>query len=88
MERTIGLLKARWRCLLGHRVLHYDPAMAAKIVNACVCLHNIANERNAPIPGDDSEVGINNQQQDILGIDDAAALRVESSDSTREQLVR
>lgn len=88
VERTIGLLKARWRCLLGHRVLHYDPAMAAKIVNACVCLHNIANERNVPIPGDDNEASINIQQQNILDTDDAAAPRAESGDSNREQLVR
>uniref|UniRef100_A0A2H1VB94 SFRICE_022941 n=1 Tax=Spodoptera frugiperda TaxID=7108 RepID=A0A2H1VB94_SPOFR len=34
-ERIIGLLKARFRCLLVHRVLHYSPLVAASIVNAC-----------------------------------------------------
>ncbi|KAL0868265.1 hypothetical protein ABMA27_007796 [Loxostege sticticalis] len=39
IERTIGLLKARFRCLLAHRVLYYKPVTAASIVNACVILH-------------------------------------------------
>lgn len=41
VERTIGVLKNRWRCLLGHRVLHYHPDVAAKIINACCVLHNM-----------------------------------------------
>ncbi|XP_063837186.1 putative nuclease HARBI1 [Ostrinia nubilalis] len=49
VERTIGLLKARFRCLLVHRVLHYSPPVAAFIVNACVILHNICNSRNIPV---------------------------------------
>lgn len=44
IERTIGILKNRWRCLLGHRVLHYHPDTAAKIINACCVLHNICNK--------------------------------------------
>ncbi|XP_041977650.1 putative nuclease HARBI1 isoform X1 [Aricia agestis] len=50
IERTIGLLKARFRCLLVHRVLHYKPRVAASIVNACVILHNICNRANLPAP--------------------------------------
>lgn len=46
IERTIGLLKARFRCLLSHRVLHYRPEVAASLVNACVILHNICNKNN------------------------------------------
>lgn len=46
IERTIGLLKARFRCLLVHRVLHYSPEVAGSIVNACVILHNICNRAN------------------------------------------
>lgn len=49
IERTIGLLKARFRCLLVHRVLHYEPQVAASIVNACVVLHNICNGANVPV---------------------------------------
>lgn len=46
VERTIGLLKARFRCLLVHRVLHYSPIVAASIVNACTVLHNICVRGN------------------------------------------
>lgn len=50
VERTIGVLKARFRCLLVHRVLHYDPWVAGSIVNACVMLHNICNKANLGVP--------------------------------------
>lgn len=49
IERTIGLLKARFRCLLAHRVLHYTPEVAGSIVNACVILHNICNKARTPV---------------------------------------
>lgn len=49
IERTIGLLKARFRCLLVHRVLHYQPHVAGSITNACVILHNICNAANVPM---------------------------------------
>lgn len=50
VERCIGVLKARWRCLLIDRKLHYHPTMAGYITNACVVLHNIANSARLPVP--------------------------------------
>ncbi|KAJ8909604.1 hypothetical protein NQ315_003714 [Exocentrus adspersus] len=40
--------KIRFRCLLKHRVLHYSPTTAAKIVNACTILHNLCIEYGIP----------------------------------------
>lgn len=64
VERTIGLLKARFRCLLVHRVLHYAPDVAGCIVNACVILHNICNSANVPVPQlSNEDMVLENQSQ-------------------------
>lgn len=41
VERVIGILKGRWRCLCSDRKLRYPPATVANIVNVCAALHNI-----------------------------------------------
>lgn len=41
VERCIGVLKGRFRCLMRARVLHYEPHRAAQIVKACAVLHNM-----------------------------------------------
>lgn len=41
VERCIGLLKTRFRCLLGERTLRYKPEKVGTIVAACVVLHNL-----------------------------------------------
>lgn len=48
MERTIGHLKSRFQCLHINRVLVYSPEKAARIVNACVVLHNKCLEARLP----------------------------------------
>lgn len=55
IERCNGLLKMRFRCLLKHRVLHYAPPTAARIVNACTVLHNMCVQANVPEPEIDDE---------------------------------
>lgn len=40
VERTIGVLKMRFRCINGERALRYRPTKASKIVYACATLHN------------------------------------------------
>ena len=50
IERCIGILKARFRCLIKERMLKYSPTKAGSIINACTILHNIMIHRNLPLP--------------------------------------
>lgn len=59
IERCIGLLKSRFRCLLKHRTLQYDPIIAGKIINTCVVLHNICIRNNVLL-----EEPIENEEED------------------------
>lgn len=45
IERCIGVMKARFRCLLAERELRYHPTKVGHIIYACATLHNflIAN---------------------------------------------
>lgn len=63
IERCNGVLKMRFRCLLKHRVLHYRPSVACRIINSCVVLHNMCIEYNTPMPenedrGENHDFGI------------------------------
>lgn len=48
VERTIGLLKGRFRCLLCERKLRYKPSAVLNIVNSCAVLHNILVSNHVP----------------------------------------
>ncbi|KAJ8910563.1 hypothetical protein NQ315_008948 [Exocentrus adspersus] len=41
IERCFGVLKGRFRCLLGERTLRYSPEKVGTIVVACAVLHNL-----------------------------------------------
>lgn len=93
IERTIGILKARFRCLLVHRVLHYQPQVAGSIVNACIILHNMCNAANLSVP----ELTENEAQQEAV-MQPPTDLHVDPADrqnrelqmgiATRDDLVR
>lgn len=46
IERCIGILKARFRCISSERPLKYMPDRAANIVYSCVVLHNFLIRNN------------------------------------------
>lgn len=50
IERTFGILKGRWRCLLAARELHYDSDRAGKIILACCVLHNMCTRAGLSAP--------------------------------------
>lgn len=46
VERCIGVLKNRFRCLLHEQKLRYSHLKSANIIYSCVVLHNFMNMRN------------------------------------------
>lgn len=55
IERCIGLLKMRFRCLLKERVARYDPLFVGRIVNVCAALHNMCIDYNVDLIDDNME---------------------------------
>ncbi|XP_012275352.1 putative nuclease HARBI1 [Orussus abietinus] len=55
IERCNGLWKMRFRCLLKHRVLHYQPDVCSKIINACAVLHNMCIQDNCRLDPEEEE---------------------------------
>ncbi|KAH7932039.1 hypothetical protein HPB52_024938 [Rhipicephalus sanguineus] len=55
VERCIGLLKSRFRCLQRYRALHYGPRKAGTIVAACASLHNLCLEEPEDSDGDEED---------------------------------
>lgn len=53
VERCIGILKSRFRCLCRQRILMYSPAKAGRIIIACAVLHNIMLSHNIALPPDE-----------------------------------
>lgn len=49
IERVIGILKARFRCLLGERKLRYDHIRTAHIIYSCAVLHNFLIDNRYPV---------------------------------------
>lgn len=65
IERTIGVLKSRFRCLLGTVI--YSPQRVIKIINVCCALHNICREFNIECQEDPTW---NDGEDDVVNEDD------------------
>lgn len=48
VERTIGILKARWKILIHDKRSRYIPQKVALFSNVCAALHNICIEFKVP----------------------------------------
>ncbi|KAJ1172683.1 hypothetical protein NDU88_004527 [Pleurodeles waltl] len=73
IERTFGLLKARFRCLhMTGGSLFYSPRKVCQIIIACPMLHNLALRRQVPFLQED-------------GPDDSVVAAVEPVDSDEEE---
>lgn len=68
VERCIGLLKVRFRCILKERTARYSPEMVSKFVKVCAALHNmcLGMEVNEYQPQIEEEHGFNEMEQNIL----------------------
>lgn len=51
VERALGVLKMRFRCLLKERVARYNHVFVGKLVTACVVLHNMCVTEEIPLIG-------------------------------------
>ncbi|XP_050339088.1 putative nuclease HARBI1 [Bactrocera neohumeralis] len=69
VERTIGVLKSRFRYLLSVRGLHYIPEKARQIVNACCALHNICQHFQVESPEEIPSTSHTTMTNDILDIE-------------------
>ncbi|KAL0809470.1 hypothetical protein ABMA28_011640 [Loxostege sticticalis] len=87
IERTFGVLKGRWRCLLAARELHYAPFAAGKIVIACCVLHNLCNRAGLEAPSlTEEDLELERSRQGVVATTTHQALQ--QGQRARERLVQ
>ncbi|KAI8119473.1 putative nuclease HARBI1 [Lucilia cuprina] len=79
VERTIGNLKSRFRCL-QNAMLPYSPAKVVKIVNICCALHNICKSYRvdfdeSPIVENEDVENSDEEHEEINSNNEAAIIR-------------
>lgn len=76
VERFFGVFKAIWRCLSYQRVLMYEPAFAARIVNACAVLHNMRIQHRLPLEEFEEPVAAyHHENADPMNVNEAVVQR-------------
>lgn len=86
IERCIGVLKNRFRCLLRERVARYSPQFVGKLVNTCAVLHNICIDFNIDIHNLDDYNMLDEEIYDMNYVD-MANLRYQEGDLVRRNIV-
>lgn len=80
VERSFGSLKSRFRCLdKSGGILLYKPEKVAKIVVACVVLHNFCTRRKIPLPAADAAPQVDAVLE--VNLDEAVFERADDVDS-------
>lgn len=70
VERCFGILKNRFRSIIGSRGLHYEPKKVTQIVNACCALHNMClffgcEEPTVDLQNDTTNDTIEDAEEDV-----------------------
>ncbi len=74
IERCFGILKRRFPVL--HAEIRMKPSRVCKIISACAVLHNLAIQRNEPLPTLDVNVRIREQPNNLYqGLETGRAVR-------------
>ncbi|XP_037503401.1 putative nuclease HARBI1 [Rhipicephalus sanguineus] len=88
VERCIGLLKSRFRCLQRYRTLHYSPERSSIIVAACAVLHNLCIEEGDIGVDDFSDDSGNESSEHGSSIDDDPQPRIRRGRSSHFMYLR
>ncbi|KAJ1153354.1 hypothetical protein NDU88_006115 [Pleurodeles waltl] len=90
IERTFGLLKARFRCLhITGGSLFYSPKKVCDIIIACSMLHNLALRRQVPfLQEDDPDDGVVAAVESVEPVDSDEDEAEEEDNDNRESVIQ
>ncbi|KAJ1210917.1 hypothetical protein NDU88_006279 [Pleurodeles waltl] len=90
IERTFGLLKARFRCLhMTGGSLFYSPKKVCDIIIACSMLHNLALRRQVPfLQEDDPNDGVVAAVESVEPVDSDEDEAKEEDNDNRESVIQ
>lgn len=87
IERVIGVLKMRFRCIMSERQLRYTPNKVGRIIYTCAILHNFLLSRNFDMLMGIGENQIRNVNNDDEILDENDNENLRRGNLRRNQLV-